>query len=293
MVAPHFPLTAPASWYEHYAAMNLPMPKLYDQAVRPHHPYSDEYARVVDYDTHFHSPQDVRRAITGYSGLVSFMDEQMGQVLAALDQSGMAGNTLVIYTSDHGDNLGARGLWGKSTLYEESVGVPMIVVGPGVAAGQVLDEPVSHVDCAVTILQAAGAPALPQASGQSLLDLAKGVAPTRAVLSEYHAIGCTGGATMLRHGRFKYCHYVDHPPQLFDLRADPEELHDLAGQSEHLADLQACEQALRALLDPDAVDKRAKQRQQELLAGQGGREAALARGDLGFTPAPGTEAAFN
>jgi choline-sulfatase len=98
---------------------------------------------------------------------------------------------------------------------------------------------------------------------------------------------------MLRHGRFKYCHYVDHPPQLFDLRADPEELHDLAGQSEHLADLQACEQALRALLDPDAVDKRAKQRQQELLAGQGGREAALARGDLGFTPAPGTEAAFN
>jgi choline-sulfatase len=293
MVAPHFPLTAPARWYEYYAAMDLPMPKLYDKAVRPHHPFTDEYARVVDYDTHFHSPQDVRRAVTGYSGLVSFMDEQMGQVLAALDQSGMAGDTLVIYTSDHGDNLGARGLWGKSTMYEESAGVPMILVGPGVAAGQVLAEPVSHVDCAVTILQAAGAPALPQASGQSLLDLAQGAAPTRAVLSEYHAIGCTAGATMLRHGRFKYCHYVDHPAQLFDLQADPEELQDLAGQPAHLADLQACEQALRALLDPDAVNKRAKKRQHELLAGQGGREAALARGDLGFTPAPGTEAAFN
>ena len=178
-------------------------------------------------------------------------------------------------------------------MYEESAGVPMILVGPGVAAGQVLAEPVSHVDCAVTILQAAGAPALPQASGQSLLDLAQGAAPTRAVLSEYHAIGCTAGATMLRHGRFKYCHYVDHPAQLFDLQADPEELQDLAGQPAHLADLQACEQALRALLDPDAVNKRAKKRQHELLAGQGGREAALARGDLGFTPAPGTEAAFN
>lgn len=293
MVAPHFPLTAPARWYEHYAALDLPQPKLYDKATRPHHPFTDEYARVVDYDTHFHGPQDVRRAIAGYSGLVSFMDEQMGQVLAALEQSGMAGDTLVIYTSDHGDNLGARGLWGKSTLYEESAGVPMILAGPGVAAGQVLSEPVSHVDCAVTILQAAGAPALSQASGQSLLDLAQGAEPTRAVLSEYHAIGCTGGATMLRHGRFKYCHFVDHPPQLFDLQADPEELNDLAGHPSHLADLQACEKALRALLDPDAVDRRAKQRQHELLALHGGRDVALARGDLGFTPAPGTEAAYN
>ena len=114
MVAPHFPLTAPTPWYEHYAALDLPMPKLYDPAVRPHHPYTDEYARVVDYGSHFHNEQDVRRAIAGYCGLVSFMDEQMGQVLAALDQAGMRDDSLVFYTSDHGVNLGARGLWGKS-----------------------------------------------------------------------------------------------------------------------------------------------------------------------------------
>ncbi len=293
MVAPHFPLTAPTRWYEHYAAMDLPMPKRYDPALRPHHPFTDEYARVVDYDTHFHGPEDVRRAIAGYCGLVSFMDEQMGQVLAALEQTGLAKDTLVIYTSDHGDNLGARGLWGKSTMYEESAGVPMILAGPGVPAGQVLAEPVSHVDCAVTILQAAGAPALPLASGQSLVELALGAPARRPVLSEYHAIGCTGGATMLRHGRWKYCHYADHPAQLFDLEADPEELHDLAASAAHQDALSACERALRALLDPDEVDRRAKQRQQDLLAGHGGREAALARGDLGFTPAPGTEAAFN
>ena len=293
MVAPHFPLTAPTRWYEHYAAMDLPLPKLYDPALRPHHPFTDEYARVVDYDTHFHGPEDVRRAIAGYCGLVSFMDEQMGQVLAALEQTGLAQDTLVIYTSDHGDNLGARGLWGKSTMYEESAGVPMILAGPGVPAGQVLAEPVSHVDCAVTILQAAGAPALPLASGQSLVELALGAPARRPVLSEYHAIGCTGGATMLRHGRWKYCHYADHPAQLFDLEADPEELHDLAASAAHQDALSACEGALRALLDPDEVDRRAKQRQQDLLAGHGGREAALARGDLGFTPAPGTEPAFN
>ncbi len=169
----------------------------------------------------------------------------------------------------------------------------MIVVGPGVRAGHVSAEPVSHVDCAATILQAAGAPALPEASGQSLVDLASGAAPKRAVLCEYHAIGSTGGATMLRHGRFKYCHYVGSPPQLFDLAADPEELNDLAADPLHRAALADCERALRTLLDPEEVDGRAKARQQALLTAHGGREVALARGDLGFTPAPGTEATLD
>lgn len=69
MVAPHFPLTAPPEWYYHYAQQALPMPKLYDKAERPHHPFVEEYARVVDYDSHFHTPADVKRAIAGYSGL--------------------------------------------------------------------------------------------------------------------------------------------------------------------------------------------------------------------------------
>ena len=65
-----------------------------------------------------------------YFGLCSFLDENIGKVLAALSDAGLAGRTRVIYTSDHGDNLGARGLWGKSTMYQESVAVPLIVAGP-------------------------------------------------------------------------------------------------------------------------------------------------------------------
>ncbi|MFM8624891.1 MAG: sulfatase-like hydrolase/transferase [Betaproteobacteria bacterium] len=293
MVSPHFPLTAPERWFNHYASMDLPMPKLYGKAERPHHPFTDEYARVVDYDTHFHSDADVKRALAGYCGLVSFMDEQMGQVLGALDRLGLAHNTLVIYTSDHGDNLGARGLWGKSTLYEESAGVPLILAGPQVPAGAVVHEPVSHVDIPVTILEAAGAPALPQASGHSLMDILRGCVPRRPVLSEYHAIGSTGGATMLRVGHWKYCHYTDHPPQLFDLQSDPQELCDLAGDPAHADRLRQCLSMLLQHLDPQEVDRRAKARQQALLSSYGGREAALARGDLGFTPAPGTDAAYN
>jgi choline-sulfatase len=221
------------------------------------------------------------------------MDEQMGRVLDALERLGLAQNTLVIYTSDHGDNLGARGLWGKSTLYEESAGVPLILAGASVAAGAVVREPVSHVDISATILKAAGAPELPQASGHCLVDLACGGVPSRPVLSEYHAIGSTGGATMLRTGRWKYCHYTDHPPQLFDLELDPEELNDLAADPGHAERLHQCHSLLLQHLDPHEVDRRAKARQAQLLMGYGGREAALARGDLGFTPAPGTAAAYN
>jgi choline-sulfatase len=295
-VLPHFPLTAPPHWFYRYWRQDLPVPKRYANDERPRHPYLDTYARTVDYDTHFESVEDVKRALAGYAGLVSAMDENVGRVLDALRDAGLTDSTRVMYTSDHGDNAGARGLWGKSTLYEESAGVPLIMAGPGIARDCVIATPVSHIDCAPTILLAAGEPArirdrdLP---GASLFAVAQGEQPTRPVICEYHAIGSIAGAYMIRLGRYKYCHYVAYAPQLFDLESDPEELVDLAGDARYSEVLRDCERQLRSVLDPEAVDARAKRRQAELLARYGGREAALARGDLGFTPAPGTAAEMN
>ena len=295
-VLPHFPLTAPPHWYYRYWQQDLPMPKRYAKSSRPRHPYHDQYEYVVDYDAYFESDVDVKRAIAGYSGLVSMMDENVGHVLRALRDAGLADQTRVIYTSDHGDNAGARGLWGKSTLYEESAGVPLIMAGPDVAAGRVVDTPVSHIDCAPTILEAVGLP--PRVGGRvlpgaSLFEVAGGALPSRPVISEYHATASTAAAYMIRFGRFKYCHYVAYEPQLFDLASDPEELVDLASDPRYAATLAEGERRLRAALDPEATDARAKRRQAELLASFGGREKALARGDLGFTPAPGTAAEMN
>ena len=295
-VAPHFPLTAPARWFYRYFNQDLPLPKLYGKDERPHHPFTDDYARTVDYDPHFTSPADVKRAIAGYSGLVSSMDENVGDVLAALRAAGLDNNTRVLYTSDHGDNAGARGLWGKSTFYEESAGVPLIVAGPGVHEGRVVATPVSHIDCAPTILEAVGLPGLVGGRplpGASLFAVADGATPARPVISEYHAISAVAGAFMLRFGKWKYCHYVAYRPQLFDLEADPEELVDLATDPGFADVVAEGERRLRGTLDPEAVDARAKERQSELLASFGGREAALARGDLGFTPAPGTAPEMN
>jgi choline-sulfatase len=290
-VAPHFPLTAPPEWYYQYADRDLPLPKQYGQDVRPHHPFLEDYARVVDYDRHFRNRDDIQRALAGYYGLVSATDEHIGHVLTALKQSGLAGATRILYTSDHGDNLGARGLWGKSTFFEESAGVPLILAGDGIPVGIERATPVSLVDVYPFVFDCVGAAAPEDCErpGISLAALAAGVVPDRAVVSEYHATTSVAGAYMLRDGEFKYVHYVAYPAQLYDLQCDPEELNDVAGDPAYAETLARLRRRLLEILDPEEVDQRAKRRQADLLARHGGREVALARGDLGFTPAPGTE----
>jgi choline-sulfatase len=294
-VCPHFPLTAPPEHYYRYARRELPLPKLYAREARPRHPYLDDYRGSFCYDDYFETDADVRRAIAGYFGLVSYLDENVGKVLRAVEEAGLAGSTRVMYTSDHGDNLGARGLWGKSTMYEEIAGVPLILAGPGVPEGRRVGTPASHVDAFPTILECAGVAMDGVRDGHpgvSLFDLALGATPKRTVLSEYHGMGSTTGAFAIRDGRFKYVHYVKYPPQLFDLERDPEEIDDLAADPRYADVVVRCRSALYALCDPAAVDARAKARQAELIAANGGRQAVIERGDLGFTPAPGQAVDF-
>lgn len=291
-VAPHFPLTAPPEHYYRYWNQELPMPKLYAREQRPSHPYLVDYSRNFNYDDYFESPQDVKRALSGYFGLVSYLDENIGKLLHTLQDAGLADDTLVMYTSDHGDNLGARGLWGKSTMYEEIAGVPLILAGPGVPAGRRVDTPVSHVDAFPTILEGAGVKMPPGYPGVSLFDIARGAKPERTVLSEYHGMGSSTGAFAVRVGKWKYVHYVKYPPQLFDLEKDPDEVHDLGQDPKHAEVRELCRKKLYEICDPAEVDRRARARQAELLALNGGREAVIRRGDFGFTPAPGTVADF-
>jgi len=181
-------------------------------------------------------------------------------------------------------------------LYEEAAAVPLIVAGDGIPEGAVCGTVTSHVDCYPFILEAVGmsAPVDDMAALRcSIGDLAAGATPDRTVLSEYHGMGSTTAAFMIRHGRFKYVHYVKYAPQLFDLDADPEELNDLAGAAAYRGVLAECRQRLLGLCDPDDADRRAKARQAILLARNGGREAVIARGDLGYSPPPGVAVEFS
>ena len=149
----------------------------------------------------------MKRAIAGYSGLVSMVDENVGNVCAHCATRALWRARAYLHER-HGDNVGARGLWGKSTLYEESAGVPHHGRQRS-AAGRVIETPVSHIDCAPTILEAVGAPH----EWRSETCLARVVrrreqgdpAPPRDLRIPCDA--SIAGAYMLRFGRYKYCHY--------------------------------------------------------------------------------------
>jgi choline-sulfatase len=293
-VRPHFPLIAPDEFFALYDLDAVPWPRLYDKLERPTHPAVRALRDVMNYDDFF-DPVKVRRAIAAYYALITFLDRNIGTVLAALERTGLSASTRVLYTSDHGDNLGNRGLWGKSVMYEESAAVPLILAGPEVAQGAVVDTPVSLVDCHRSIIEATGCP-IPErdatSPSRSLWRIAAGERPERNVLSEYHAAGSVTGTFMIREGRWKYIHHTGYRPELFDLAADPGETRDLAEEAGHEAVLVACHAKLCAICDPDAVTARAFADQRAKIEDHGGVEAILKRGDFGHTPAPGEKASF-
>ncbi len=300
MVAPHFPLIAPQQFYDLYPPASLPWPKLYGKDERPRHPFIDRQRRSMCFDEGFTDDDMVRRALAGYFGLTSFMDDNVGQILHEVETLGLWDSTRVLYSSDHGDNLGARGLWGKSTMYEESAGIPMLLAGPGIPAGQQVAAPVSLVDVFQTTLDALGVPPHEEDAdlpGHSLLAIASGARPVRAVLSEYHAAAAPSGAFMIRHGQYKYIHYAAFrdfvpPPMLFDLERDPEELVDLAPDPRFADVLAQCRRALQSIADPQATDAAARADQQVYIDRHGGRDAILGLGTFRYTPPPGVEAQY-
>lgn len=295
MVCAHIPLIARPEWYDLYPEAEVPWPPLFAAAERPRHPFIEAMRKVYTYDDTFDEAR-VRRAIAADFGLVSFMDANVGRLLRVLEETGLTDTTRVIYTSDHGDNLGGRSFWVKSTLYEPSAGIPLIINGPGVPRGFVSREPVSLVDAYQTILDCVGiTPGAGEAGlpGTSCFDVMRGQRPRNPAFSEYHTTGAITASFMLRKGRFKYMHYVGMPPQLFDLDADPGEVHDLATEAGFAGLVAQCEAELRAILNPEAVDRTARADQAKKIEHFGGREAILVKGANSYSAVPGAEAVYS
>ena len=172
----------------------------------------------------------------------------------------------------------------------------MIMAGPEVPAGVICRQPVSLVACFPTIVDCVGLarhPADADLPGAPLIDIVRGTAPERTVMSEYHAAGSATGAFMIRKGKFKYVHYVGMPPQLFDLEADPYETCDLGQDSSYQWQVADCKASLRKVVNPEAVDALSRKDQAAKIAKLGGREAILAKGSFGHSPVPGTKPVYN
>jgi len=185
------------------------------------------------------------RARAAYYALVASLDRMIGRILDRLDELGLAHDTLVVYASDHGEQIGAHGQWWKHTFFEESVRVPTIMRWPaGLPKGERRTQVVNLVDLTQTMLDAVGAPLLPEADGVSFLEVARnGAAPwLDQTFSEYShgsrfdwGVPGTSQNRMIRSGRYKLCYYHGYRPQLFDLVDDPTEERDLAGDPRYAA----------------------------------------------------------
>jgi iduronate 2-sulfatase len=214
-----------------------------------------------------------RKAVQAYYASISFMDAQVGRVVNALDRLGLAENTIIVFTSDHGYHLGEHGLWKKQSLFEESARVPLLMVAPGVSKrGAVVKTPVSQVDLYPTLTELAGVKAPTNLHGESLVPLlkdpsakARGWALTQVVRggggggggkkkaaaqsdagerAQRKAAAAQGGADgrifgyTLRTARWRYTEWGEAGKsgrELYDHAADPKELKNLASVAVHAA----------------------------------------------------------
>ncbi len=292
-VSPHPPFTVPQRLLDLYPADFMPLPPGWQGPGWADHP-AYRHLRRLEKVPGAIDPKVLRRIASAYFGLITHLDEQIGEVMAAARGLDLLDDTRLLYTSDHGELFGAHGLLGKRVFYEQSVGVPMVLSGPDVPAGQRCDTAVSHVDLFPTVLEALGVP-LAEADrdlpGRSLLELAQAPvvpgAPPRPAFAEFHAHGSPAGAFMLRAGRFKLIYHVGLRSQLFDLENDPDELTDL-GDDPHYIHIQA---ELKGLLldicDPEKADAAAKAAQRARVEELGGRTVVRSGNVILFSPPPG------
>ncbi len=285
LVAPHFPLVVPQEFYDMYPVEDLPDVKLHPRDGHARHPWIDKQNAFMDSEAKFADEDERLAAMAAYYGLCSWLDHNVGEILEALDTSGQGADTTVVYTSDHGDNVGARGLWGKSNMYEESAAVPLIVAGPDVAQGT-CDTPVSLLDLSASIADHFGAEIEAADGVKPLAQVIAEPEPERVVFSEYHAAGAVSGAFMIRKSSWKYIHYVGFDEELFHLGKDPEETFNLAGEAGFEGKLEEMRAELSAICDPEATNAQAFADQAALIARHGGKEAAFNLGAPGATPPP-------
>ena len=257
---PHDPFHVTRELWDLYAGTSIDIPHFPDNLDETYSAM-DRWVNEVHgvHEVALRDPDNLRALRRAYYGLVTYVDRKVGELLTALEETGQRENTMVIFTSDHGDMLGERGMVQKRCYYEWSVRIPLIIHFPDgrVAGRRVVPRrvaaPASLLDLLPTLLDLAQVPqrARLPVDGSSLLPLLEGQEPladeetaTRAVFSEYHLEKVKGPSFMVRRGRYKYIYIHEHGSQLFDLQEDPDEWHNLAGQP-HTS---AVEESLRALI---------------------------------------------
>ena len=265
-LSPHFPLIVPEKYWQTYKG-RVPMPVLPPGNVESQ-PLNYHHLRrgfgVVETD-----PAIVRKGRELAYGLTQWLDDEMAKVLAALASSEAADNTVVIYTTDHGENMGDHHLWWKNNMYDHSARVPLIVSWPARwASGQRRTGVCSLADVVQTIVELGGGQPGDDWDGDSLCAwMDDETAEWKdSAISEYYAHNICSGFVMYRQGQYKYVYHTpaddDHPPEreLYDMVADPGEFTNLSSAPEHAEQMARMHEAMVAELGehPDQTEQRCR-----------------------------------
>jgi choline-sulfatase len=234
---PHDPFVARPEWWDRYdpADIDMPTPWSIDELDAQSH----RVRRGIEVDVTPRNDDHIRNARHGYYANTTYVDDWLGRLLAVLEETDQLDDTLVIFTSDHGDMLGEREQWFKMSFFERAARVPLVMAGPGVVPG-VGDEACSLIDLLPTLLDAAtdrGAPAPTigaELAGRSLWESAGGGVDTVDETTGEYCGEMTGHPMfMIRRGALKYIHCDGDPPLLYDVVSDPEERTNLVGDPAH------------------------------------------------------------
>ncbi len=235
---PHNPFTITREYWNRYADDEIDLPSVPFIPFEERDPWSQRYYHLIRQDEHTVTDEIILRARRAYYGMISYVDDHVGKLMAALEDTGVADNTVIVFTSDHGDMMGERGMWYKFNPYEWSVRVPMIVSAPGGAKGHREERGVSLLDLLPTFIDIAT-----DGNPPDLIDPVDGNSMTGLlhnddtewqddVMMEFTGEGIYAPCFMLRKNGFKYVYCEDDPGMLYDLGNDPKELRNLCGDPE-------------------------------------------------------------
>ncbi|HEY5313849.1 MAG TPA: sulfatase-like hydrolase/transferase, partial [Pirellulales bacterium] len=231
---PHVPCYATQKWFDLYPDDDRVLPAIMndDRADTPRFSWYLHWELPEPRLKWVQDNHQWRNLVRSYLACTSFVDAQIGRLLAALDETGLAENTIVVVWGDHGWHLGEKAITGKNTLWERSTRVPLVFAGAGVTRGGRSTQPAELLDIYPTLVELCGLPARHDLEGHSLVPQLHDAAATRAwpAITSHNQ-----GNHAVRSERWRYIHYADGSQELYDLQSDPHEWKNLAADPQYSA----------------------------------------------------------
>ncbi len=292
LIEPHFPFNIRKEDWDYFENLFKNVP-LANEMLPPFTSLNSSYESLRRYfKAHLADEEVTKKIRIGYYAAIKELDEKIGKILDKIEECGLGEDTLIIYTSDHGEQLGYHGLWWKCTMFDQSARIPMIFTLPESLKRKFNDEPVSLVDIFPTLCDAMGVPKPENIDGETFYPLLEGKEMKGRrdfAFSEFNAHGLPGGMYMIRWKNYKYVFFTEDPPQLFDMDKDPMENINLLENNpgKEILDVEKeCRKRLYSVCDPFEVTERSKAFQKRMKKELGlPDEYTIARGGA-FVPHP-------